>query len=67
MTDLQIALIFLGIIIVLAVVVYNWRQEKNLRSKISNDFIVPHKDVLVDTTSAHEIDQTALQQPSNLS
>jgi FtsZ-interacting cell division protein ZipA len=66
MTDLQIALIFLGIIIVLAVVVYNWRQEKNLRSKISNDFIVPHKDVLVDTTSAHEIDQTALQQPSNV-
>jgi len=67
MSDLQIALIFLGIIIVLAVIVYNWRQEKNLHNKISNDFIVPQKDVLVETTAILDADQTTLAQPSNVS
>ena len=48
MSDLQIALIALGILIIVAVIIYNSRQEKSLRTKISNDFIVPKKDVLVD-------------------
>lgn len=48
MSDLQIALIALGILIVVAVIIYNSRQEKSMRTKISNDFIVPKKDVLVD-------------------
>ena len=47
MSDLQIALIVLGIIIIVVVIIYNGRQEKKLRTKISNDFIVPKKDVLV--------------------
>lgn len=61
MSDLQVALIFFGIIFVLAVVVYNWRQERNLHRKISNDFIVPQKDVLVET-SADSV--AAVNQPS---
>ncbi len=52
MSDLQIALIALGILIIVAVIVYNSRQEKSLRTKISNDFIVPKKDVLVDDLDA---------------
>ncbi len=48
MSDLYIALITLGIIIIVAVIIYNGRQEKKLRNKISHDFIVPQKDVLVE-------------------
>lgn len=58
MSDLQIALIVLGIIIIVAVIIYNGRQEKKLRTKISNDFIVPKKDVLVDDAY---VDTEALQ------
>ena len=46
MSDLQIILILLGFIIIAGVVVYNWRQEKQLRDTIRNDFLSPHKDVL---------------------
>jgi FtsZ-interacting cell division protein ZipA len=66
MSDLQVALIFLGIIIVLAVIVYNWRQEKNLHNKISNDFIVPQKDVLVDTSNEQDAVQTVIEQSSTI-
>ena len=48
MSDLQIILILLGFIIIAGVVVYNWRQEKQLRDTIRNDFSSPHKDVLTD-------------------
>ncbi len=48
MSDLQIVLIVLGAIIIAAVVVYNWLQERKLRENITEEFIVPKKDVLVD-------------------
>ncbi len=48
MSDLQIVLILLGFIIIAGVVVHNWRQEKQLRDTIRNDFSSPHKDVLTD-------------------
>lgn len=48
MSDLQIALIILGAIIIAGVVVYNWWQEKKLQKNISEEFIVPQKDVLVE-------------------
>lgn len=48
MSDLQIVLIVLGIFIIAGVVVYNWLQERKLREKITDDFIVPQKDVLVE-------------------
>ncbi|HSR02103.1 MAG TPA: cell division protein ZipA C-terminal FtsZ-binding domain-containing protein [Methylophilaceae bacterium] len=48
MSDLQIVLIILGALIIAGVVVYNWVQERKLRENISDDFIVPHKDVLVE-------------------
>ncbi len=48
MSDLLIALIILGALIIAAVVVYNWMQEKKLRKQVGDEFIVPQKDVLAD-------------------
>ena len=48
MSDLQLALIILGALIIGGVVAYNWLQEKRLRQQITGDFIVPQKDVLSD-------------------
>ena len=48
MSDLQILLIITGAFIIAGVVVYNWMQERKLRNKVTNDFIVPQKDVLTE-------------------
>jgi FtsZ-interacting cell division protein ZipA len=48
MSDLQIVLIVLGGFIIAGVVVYNWLQERKLRENITDEFIVPQKDVLVE-------------------
>ena len=48
MSDLLLPLIILGVLIIAGVVVYNWLQEKKLRNQVSEDFIVPQKDVLAD-------------------
>lgn len=48
MSDLQIVLIVVGGFIIAGVVVYNWLQERKLRENITEDFIVPQKDVLVE-------------------
>ncbi len=48
MSDLQIALIILGACIIVGVIIYNWLQEKKLQKGISEEFIVPQKDVLVE-------------------
>ncbi len=48
MSDLQVALIILGAFIIAGVVVYNWMQERKLRHEVTNEFIVPQKDVLSD-------------------
>jgi len=48
MSDLQIVLIILGAFIIAGVVVYNWLQEKKLRDNITDEFILPQKDVLVE-------------------
>ncbi len=48
MSDLQVALITLGAFIISGVVVYNWMQERKLRKNITDDFLVPQKDVLTE-------------------
>lgn len=48
MSDLQIILILLGAVIIASVVIYNWLQERKLRENITEDFIVPKKDVLTE-------------------
>jgi FtsZ-interacting cell division protein ZipA len=61
MSDLQLALIVLGAIIIGGVLGYNWLQEKKLRKQVTSDFIVPQKDVLSDDfhidTDAYVIDK----------
>ena len=48
MSDLQIVLIVLGVVIIAGVVVYNWMQERKLHKNITEEFIVPQKDVLAE-------------------
>ena len=48
MSDLKIALIVLGALIIAGVLVYNWLQERKLHNEVSREFIVPQKDVLAD-------------------
>ncbi len=48
MSDLQIVLVVLGVLIIVGVIIYNWLQEKKLRNNITEEFIVPQKDVLVE-------------------
>jgi FtsZ-interacting cell division protein ZipA len=48
MSDLQVALVILGLLIIAGVVAYNWMQERKLRKEVSSDFIVPQKDVLAE-------------------
>lgn len=48
MSDLQVALVLLGFLIIAGVVFYNWLQERKLRQEIYSDFIVPQQDVLAE-------------------
>jgi len=48
MSDLQTALITLGALIIAGVVVYNWMQERKMRKNITDEFLVPQKDVLAE-------------------
>ena len=48
MTDLQLALIGLGVLIIVAIVLFNWWQERKLRTEISQRFDEPQQDALLD-------------------
>ena len=48
MSDLQILLIIVGSFIIAGVIAYNYVQDRNLRNKITRDFVVPHEDVLTE-------------------
>jgi FtsZ-interacting cell division protein ZipA len=47
MTDLQLALLALGALIIVTVIVFNWWQERNLRNEISERFDEPRQDALI--------------------
>ena len=61
MSDLQVALVVLGLLIIAGVVAYNWMQERKLRKEVSSDFIVPQHDVLAEdfdiNTDAYIVDK----------
>ncbi|MCB5206375.1 cell division protein ZipA C-terminal FtsZ-binding domain-containing protein [Methylovorus mays] len=48
MTDLQLALIALGALIIIAVVLFNWWQERKLHKETESRFVEPETDVLMD-------------------
>ena len=47
MTDLYLILIAFGIALVLAVLLYNWWQERKFRLEMASSFIEPKQDVLI--------------------
>lgn len=50
MSDLQISLIIIGIIIIIGVVIFNWVQQQRYRRKIESALDQKHKDVLFEKT-----------------
>jgi FtsZ-interacting cell division protein ZipA len=48
MTDLQMALVALGAIIIVAVIFFNWWQERSLRKEVSEPFMDAKRDPLMD-------------------
>lgn len=48
MSDLQLALLVLGAIIIFAVVAFNWWQERKLRKEAAEHFNTPSRDALMD-------------------
>jgi len=51
MSQLQIGLISLGALIILAVLLYNWWQERNIKREMVRRFEEPIDDVLMDNTA----------------
>lgn len=48
MSDLQLILIALGVVIILCVLLYNWWQERKFRLEMASSFIEPRQDALID-------------------
>jgi FtsZ-interacting cell division protein ZipA len=48
MSDLQWALLALGVVIILGVVLFNWWQERKLRTEVSERFDEPQSDALME-------------------
>lgn len=48
MSDLQLALLGLGGVIILSVVLFNWWQERRFRKEVAERFETPEHDVLMD-------------------
>ncbi len=48
MNDLKLLLILLGALIIVAVIAFNWWQERRLKNETSQRFETPKRDVLMD-------------------
>lgn len=62
MSDLQIILIAIGALIIAAVLILNWWQERKFHQQIEKGFIKLHDDALLDEPS---LDVTKLYQPAD--
>ncbi|MBX3640148.1 MAG: cell division protein ZipA C-terminal FtsZ-binding domain-containing protein [Nitrosomonas sp.] len=51
MSDLQVSLIIIGIIIIIGVAIFNWMQQLRYRRKIESTLNQKHADVLLEKTS----------------
>lgn len=52
MSDLQISLLVIGIVVVGGVYLFNWAQERKLRRKLEQAFSAEHDDVLLGTSQS---------------
>lgn len=57
MSDLQISLIIIGIIVIAGVAVFNWLQQLRYRRKVQAAFDHKHDDILLDSYNPEEIVQ----------
>jgi len=55
MSDLQIGLLVLGLIVIGSVVAFNWYQEKKFRQRAEHGFQRPEADVLLGHEEAHAV------------
>lgn len=64
MSDFQISLIIIGIIIIVGVAIFNWYQQLNYRKKVESAFNREHDDVLLHgDSSAYEMDMNKRVEP----
>ena len=54
MSDLQLSLIIIGIIVIVGVVTFNWLQQQRYRRKVQAAFNDEHNDVLLDTDNSED-------------
>ncbi len=54
MSDLQVSLIIIGIIVIVAVAVFNWLQQLRYRREVQAAFDHEHDDILLDTHHSDE-------------
>lgn len=54
MSDLQVSLIIIGIIVIVAVAVFNWLQQQRYRREVQAAFDHEHDDILLDTHNGDE-------------
>ena len=57
MSDLQISLIIIGVIVIAGVAIFNWLQQLHYRRKIQAAFNYEHDDILLDQTNIDDINQ----------
>lgn len=57
MSDLQLSLIIIGMIVIVGVVVFNWLQQYRYRRKVQAAFDHDHSDILLDTQDSEDIAQ----------
>ncbi|PXW89711.1 FtsZ-interacting cell division protein ZipA [Nitrosomonas sp. Nm84] len=56
-SDLQLSLIIIGIIVIVGVVIFNWLQQQRYRRKVQAAFDHEHSDILLDTQDSEDIAQ----------
>lgn len=66
MSDLQLVLIFLGAIIIGAVVAYNWWQERRFKEEARAQFQPPEQDALMDQDFHFDTDTVLKDELSNI-
>jgi FtsZ-interacting cell division protein ZipA len=52
MSDLQMALLLTGVVVVLVVLIFNWNQERRFRKQAATAFAPPERDALLDRFAA---------------
>ena len=55
MSDLQLSLIIIGVVVIAGVAVFNWLQQQRYRRKVQAAFDHEHSDILLDTQDSEDM------------